>query len=325
MPENPVLFCDRRGSDGPKSYRNYRAGILSQNADGATGEKHTLPFSFLDRRDFKMVKIAVHVFFMSILISNDDGIHAAGIAALAAALQDLDEVYVVAPDREQSASSHSLTLHRPLRIHAHGEHRFSVDGTPTDCVMLAVNKILPAPPRLILSGINHGANLGDDVTYSGTVSGALEGAILGFPAIAVSLVSQNHFDFSLAARFARSLAQVVLEKGLPRGIYLNVNVPGDLVGFRATEENIPFVVTHTGKRDYGSVIFEQQDPRNRPCYWIGGELAGLIRIPGTDCEAILNQHISVTPLQVDITHYPFLEELRHWKLHEFCHSASETP
>jgi 5'-nucleotidase len=265
---------------------------------------------------------------MAILISNDDGIFAPGINALADALkkeEDLfGEVYVVAPDRERSATSHSLTLHRPLRIKELGEKRFSVDGTPTDCVLLAMKTLLPEKPKILISGINHGANLGDDVTYSGTVSAALEGTILGIPSIAISLVGQDRFEFDLAVGFARSLAQSVMVKGLPKGVFLNVNVPGDLVGYSQKDGNLPFSVTHTGKRDYGSVIFEKMDPRNRKYYWIGGDPSGFEKIPGTDCNAVLQKQISITPLQADMTDYRFLEELRHWELHEFCHSTPET-
>ena len=260
---------------------------------------------------------------MSILLSNDDGIHAPGLRALYEGIKDLEEVFIVAPDREQSATSHSLTLHRPLRIHKHDQNEFSVDGTPTDCMLLAINKILPKKPRLIISGINHGANLGDDVTYSGTVSAALEGAIMGIPSIAVSLVGIQKFNFNLATKFVKSLAKKVLEKGLPKGVYLNVNVPGDLVDFTENKD-IPYAITHIGKRDYGSVVVEKSDPRGREYVWIGGDPKGFLKIPGSDCNAILNHLISITPLQVDITHYQFLEELRHWELDDFRHSPSKT-
>jgi len=259
---------------------------------------------------------------MSILVSNDDGISAPGLRALVEVLKAVEEVFVVAPDREQSAASHSLTLHRPLRIREINDHEFAIDGTPTDCVLLAVKKILSQKPNLVVSGINHGANLGDDVTYSGTVSAGLEGAILGIPAIAASLVGIKKFDFSLAARFIKTLSQKVLDQGLPQGVYLNVNVPGDLVDFNQTE-NIPYAITSLGKRDYGSIIVEKTDPRGREYIWIGGDPKGFVRKPGSDCNAVLNHLISITPLQVDITNYRFLEELRHWELNEFRHSPPE--
>src|SRR6266567_9244868 len=158
-----------------------------------------------------------------ILVTNDDGVHAAGLYALAAALDDLGDVYVVAPDREQSTVGHALTLHRPLRVTQMGERRFAVNGTPSDCVNMAVLGFLPETPVLVVSGINHGANLGDDVTYSGTVSAAMEGTILGVPSIAVSLVDGG--DFEVAGRVARLVAMRVLVGGLPGNTLLNVNVP----------------------------------------------------------------------------------------------------
>src|SRR5439155_1720287 len=158
------------------------------------------------------------------------GVPAAGIAALAEALRDLGQVVVVAPDRERSAVSHSLTLHRPLRVEEIGPGRYAVDGTPTDCVNLGVNGILPRRPALVVSGINKGANLGDDVTYSGTVSAAMEGTLLGLPAFAVSLLGRGDFHFEAAARFARRLAAWVLARGLPPDTLLNVNVPTPLDG-----------------------------------------------------------------------------------------------
>lgn len=264
---------------------------------------------------------------MSILIANDDGIASPGIQALAASLRKLDEVYVVAPDRERSAASHSLTLHRPLRIHERGDNAFAIDGTPTDCVLIGVHKILPKRPSLVVSGINHGANMGDDVTYSGTVSAALEAALMGIPAIAVSLVSHKKFDFSLAAQFSFDLAKAVLARPLPMGIYLNVNVPGDLVGFVPSPDmnTLPYEITQLGKRDYGSnLVIEKEDPRGRRYYWIGGNPDGFIKKPGTDCHAVLKHRISVSPLHADLTQYTFLEDLRHWKLDGFNHCTAQS-
>src|SRR5262249_50751575 len=160
-----------------------------------------------------------------ILVSNDDGIHSEGIAALADALRGLGEMVIVAPDRERSAVSHSLTLHRPLRVEELGTGRYAIDGTPTDCVNLAINGILPRRPTLVVSGINKGANLGDDVTYSGTVSAAMEGTLLGVPSLAISLVGRSGFRFDDAARFSARLATWVIERGLPPDTLLNVNVP----------------------------------------------------------------------------------------------------
>src|SRR5216117_2995163 len=187
-----------------------------------------------------------------LLVTNDDGIHAAGLAALAAALDDLGEVHVLAPEREQSACGHALTLHRPLRTHAWGERRHSVNGTPSDCVNLGVLGFLPERPVLVVSGINHGSNLGDDVTYSGTVSAAMEGTLLGVPSIAISLVEGDELE--AAARVARQVAMRVLVSGLPPMTLLNVNVPAAPRGIR---------LTRLGHRVYSEKIVEQTDPRGR--------------------------------------------------------------
>ncbi len=235
---------------------------------------------------------------MIILVSNDDGIHAAGVRALEAALAPLGEVWVVAPDREQSAASHSLSLHRPLRVEPAGPRRLAVDGTPTDCVNLAINGILPERPRLVVSGVNHGANLGDDITYSGTVSAAIEGTLLGVPSIAVSVVMRNGVDFSPAAEFAARLARRILQSGLPADTLLNVNVPAlPLSALRG------YTVTKQGKRRYGDAIVEKVDPRGKKYYWIGGEDLGFIPEEGTDFSAVEAGSISVTPLRLDLTNY----------------------
>jgi 5'-nucleotidase len=243
---------------------------------------------------------------VSILLSNDDGISSPGLAALKESLAPLDEVWVVAPDRDQSAVSHSLTLHRPLRIEQVAEREFTVDGTPTDCINLAINGILRQRPRLVVSGINLGANLGDDITYSGTVSAAMEGTLLGVPSIAVSLVAERRFDdFAAAAAFSRKLCSTVLENRLPPDTLLNVNVPdmaaGDIKGFE---------FTHQGKRRYGDAIVEKLDPRGRKYYWIGGNDMGFVDAEGTDFSAIKRGKISVTPLHLDLTNYSTLPRLR---------------
>ncbi|MCK6555481.1 5'/3'-nucleotidase SurE [Candidatus Binatia bacterium] len=241
---------------------------------------------------------------MSILLSNDDGIAADGLRALREVLADLDEVWVVAPDRDQSAVSHALTLSRPLRIESAGVRAFAVDGTPTDCVNLAVKGILPERPRLLVSGINRGANLGDDITYSGTVSAAMEGTLLGIPSVAVSLVTDNGMDFSAAAAFARQLAISVLRDGLPRDTLLNVNVP-DLPA--ASIEG--FALARQGKRRYGDAIVEKVDPRGKKYYWIGGGEIGFVDAEGTDFSAIQRGLIAVTPLHLDLTNYASLSML----------------
>lgn len=247
-----------------------------------------------------------------ILLSNDDGVLAAGLNAVAAALDDLAEVTVVAPDREQSGASRSLTLDRPLRMRQMGERVFSVDGTPTDCILLAVRGVpgvVRVQPDLIVSGINHGPNLGDDVTYSGTVAAAAEGSLMGIPALAVSLVSWEPAGFDAAARVVRLLVRRLLRAPLPRGTLLNVNIPdrpfGDLRGIQ---------VTRLGRRVYPDVIVAQKDPRGKPCFWIGGEAPSWEPGRQTDFEAISEGYVSITPLQLDLTDHGRLDEVRAWNL-----------
>ncbi len=230
---------------------------------------------------------------------------------LAKALARVGKVMVVAPSGEQSASSHSLTLHRPLRIYKHSPSQFSVDGTPTDCINLAVHTILGKKPDLVVSGINAGANLGDDVHYSGTVSAAVEGALIGIPAIAISLVVSGDRTpyFETAAQFAAKLGRGLLGRKESRPFVLNVNVPNlsprEVRGYRFTT---------LGKRNYGEIIFEKKDPRGRKYYWIGGDDRSFEDLPGSDGNAVQEKRISITPLQVDLTHYALLEEIRHWKV-----------
>jgi 5'-nucleotidase len=247
---------------------------------------------------------------VSILLSNDDGIASDGLLALREALADVDEIWTVAPDRDQSAVSHALTLQRPLRIDPVGPRAFAVDGTPTDCVNLAINGILRGkPPRLVIAGINRGANLGDDITYSGTVSAAMEATLLGVPAIAISLVSRDHFDFTAAAACARRLATAVLRDPLPPDTLLNVNVPegpGDRIKGLA--------LTHQGKRRYSDAIVEKVDPRGKKYYWIGGGEVDFVAAEGTDFSAVHNGFISVTPLHLDLTNYGSLRTLEHLKV-----------
>jgi 5'/3'-nucleotidase len=239
-----------------------------------------------------------------ILVSNDDGIRAAGIRALAAALESVGEVWIVAPDREQSAASHSLSLHRPLRVEQLGPRRFAIDGTPTDCVNLAINGIMPVRPSLVVSGINHGANMGDDITYSGTVSAAMEGTLLNVPSIAVSLAWRDELDFTTAAQFAQRLAKSVLQYGLPRDTLLNVNVPS-----LPASELRGYLVTRQGKRKYGDAIVEKVDPRGKKYYWIGGEDLGFVAAEGTDFTAVEGGYISVTPLHMDLTNYASIAQV----------------
>jgi len=238
-----------------------------------------------------------------VVLTNDDGIHAPGLAALEKALAELGDVYVVAPEREQSACGHALTLHRPLRALKMGERRFAVNGTPSDCANMAVLGFLPETPVLIVSGINHGANLGDDVTYSGTVSAAMEGTILGVPSIAVSLVDGG--DFEVAGRVARLIAMRVLVGGLPGNTLLNVNVPPQRPrGIR---------MTRLGHRVYKEKIVEQADPRGRSHYWIGGGDARWDDLDGTDMGAVHDGYISLTPLHLDLTNHRALVQLADWQ------------
>lgn len=247
---------------------------------------------------------------MLILVSNDDGVYSDGIQTLAKRLQRFAKVVVVAPDREQSASSHSITLHRPLRITPIKKNQYGISGTPTDCITLGVNEILPRRPDLIVSGINRGGNLGDDVHYSGTVSAAMEGAIMGIPAVAVSLVTrQDKPRYMVAANFTAKLVRKLAKNPLPPGVVLNVNVPN--VSYDKIKG---YAFCTLGKRNYGDIIVEKIDPRGKKYYWIGGDETGLDDIPGSDCNAIAARTISITPLNMNLTDYPCLEQIRKWKI-----------
>ena len=236
-----------------------------------------------------------------ILVTNDDGIFSEGIRLLAKALGEMPdvEVFVVAPDREQSAMGHALTLSRPLRMQKVQESWFAVDGTPTDCVNLGVLHLLKDnPPHLVCSGINFGMNLGDDVTYSGTVSATFEGTLLGIPSVAFSQEVAEGFSFEPAARFARHIAGILLAEELPPDLLLNVNVPAVEV------KGVSF--TKLGRRVYKQSVIEKIDPRGRKYFWIAGT-PQWSAAEGTDYEAISNGRISVTPLHLDLTYYPGLE------------------
>jgi len=234
-----------------------------------------------------------------ILITNDDGVYSEGLKLLAAALSEVGEVTVVAPDREQSASGHALTLHRPLRIRRLEERWYSVDGTPTDCVNLAVLWLMKEDrPDLVCSGLNFGTNLGDDVTYSGTVSATFEGTLLGIPSLAFSQEVGEHFSFEAGARFARTLAADLLSEEIPPDLLLNVNVPvGEILGV---------AFTRLGRRRYNQSIVEKLDPRGRKYYWIAGT-PEWDEEEGTDFHALSRGYISVTPLHLDLTDYRGLE------------------
>ncbi|MEK7364813.1 MAG: 5'/3'-nucleotidase SurE [candidate division NC10 bacterium] len=240
-----------------------------------------------------------------VLVTNDDGINAPGLAALAEALAPLGDVYVVAPEREQSTVGHALTLHRPLRVDRLAERRFAVNGTPSDCVNLAVLGLLPAEPTLVVSGINHGSNLGDDVTYSGTVSAAMEGTLLGIPSIAVSLVGPEQGGFGEAGKIARLIAMRTLVEGLPPKTLLNVNVPG------GRPKGIRF--TRLGHRVYKEKMVEEKDPRGKTYYWIGAGPPLWDDREATDIIAVQDGYAAVTPLHLDLTHYAALRRLGDWE------------
>jgi len=234
-----------------------------------------------------------------ILVTNDDGVHSEGIRELAAAVAHLGEVTIVAPIQEASAIGHALTLRRPLRVDPIGPRIFAIDGTPTDCVNLAITHVLGGKPDLILSGINKGWNLGDDVTYSGTVSGALEGALLGIPSIAVSTQCVNdECEFGPSARAAAQVAELVLSRGIPKFTFLNINTPrGALKGFRVTVQ---------AKRNHVTVVSERIDPRQRAYYWIEEGENEWEPHDRSDYQAVRDGYVSITPLQPDMTAYDAL-------------------
>ena len=247
---------------------------------------------------------------MVVLLSNDDGVFSTGMNVLKRFLSEIAEVWVVAPDRERSAASHSLTLHRPLRVKQVEERVFAVDGTPTDAVILGVNKLLPAKPDVVVSGINEGPNLGDDITYSGTVAAAMEGTILGIPSVAFSLALGGYRNFAVAAKVAVSVVKWVLSRGLPEGTLLNVNVPDvkDLSHIRGIRW------TRQGRRVYTDYIYELRDPRGNVYYWIGGFPVDDDPVLGngedTDIAAVKQGFVSITPIKLELTDFGALEEMR---------------
>jgi 5'-nucleotidase len=247
---------------------------------------------------------------MNIMVTNDDGIAAPGIKALAEALLELGDVTVVAPDRERSAAGHSLTLHSPLRVFELRDGWFAVDGTPTDCVNMGIHSLLSSPPDLVVSGINHGGNMGDDITYSGTVAAAMEANLMGIPALAVSLATFGPSDrFPDAARIAVQVVREMIRQGLPSDTFLNLNVP-----------NLPFseikapLITRQGKRSFVGKIVDKTDPRGRKYYWIGSEEPSFMDDAGTDFNAVGSGHSSLTPLHLDLTNHRALDTLKHWQI-----------
>ncbi|UCH34948.1 MAG: 5'/3'-nucleotidase SurE [Armatimonadota bacterium] len=247
---------------------------------------------------------------MRILVTNDDGVHAAGLVALARHLREVGDVTAIAPDRPRSATGHAITLHKPLRMQEvallEGVVGYSTNGTPSDCVLLGMSSLDP-PPDLVISGINQGPNLGEDLTYSGTVSAAMEAAIYGVNAFAISVASFDISSFDAAAKFACQLASIVNEKGLPPDTFLNVNVP-DL----APSAIAGVAVTRQGRRRYHSRVEKRLDPRGRPYYWLGGDLDSQDTDRDSDVGAVAVGMISVTPIHLDLTHHVFLGELGKW-------------
>jgi len=247
---------------------------------------------------------------MKILISNDDGYLAPGINCLATHLAGIADITVVAPERDRSGASNSLTLDVPLRVHLTDNGFYRVEGTPTDCVHLAITGMLEQEPDMVVSGINAGANLGDDVIYSGTVAAAMEGRFLGLPAIAVSLCAlsgHEYTHFETAARVALQLIERLQQHPLPGDTILNVNVPD--LPWAALQG---FEVTRLGNRHKAEAVIKDSDPRGRPIYWIGPAGIEQDAGPGTDFYAIRQHRVSVTPLQVDLTRHGVIDELAAW-------------
>jgi 5'-nucleotidase len=247
------------------------------------------------------------LFQMKILLSNDDGYHAEGLAELARAVSELAETVIVAPDRNQSGSSHSLTLDAPLRVGQTDDGVYFVNGTPTDCVHLAITGLLQTDPDMVIAGINHGSNLGDDVLYSGTVAAAIEGRFLGLPAMAISLLGEEAKHFETASKAACEILRKLKSEPLPSDTILNVNVPDipfeELRGFKATR---------LGFRHRSEAMVRMQDPKGKPVYWVGPAGSGQDAGPGTDFHAVNEGFVSVTPLQVDLTRHDAVANLEEW-------------
>jgi 5'-nucleotidase len=246
----------------------------------------------------------------TILITNDDGIRAEGLKILEGSLSGLGETILVAPENEQSATSHAITLDGPLRIKEYSENRYSVNGTPTDCVLLAVHRILDSKPDLVVSGINHGPNMGEDVTYSGTVAAAIEGNILGIDSIAISITSWDPTSFDAAGKISRCLASRMLDRKRGGEVFMwNVNIPplpeDEIKGIR---------ITKLGSRVYNDSIIKKTDPRGKDYFWIGGGEPGWRSDEKSDFTAVSSGFVSVTPLKVDMTDYKSVIELEQWKL-----------
>ncbi len=250
---------------------------------------------------------------MRIILSNDDGIHADGLRALKEALSPLGEIYVVAPDRERSACGHGITVHSPLRPQEVAmedvEQAWSVDGTPADCVKLGIEALIPAPPDILVAGINLGANLGTDVLYSGTVSAAIEGLINGIPSVAVSLATRKDPDYYQAQEFIKDVIKKISDTGLPQDCLCNINIPN--------QKPKGVLATSLGRRKYENIFHKRSDPKGQPYYWMGGQPRDE-KAPSrckdfiTDTEAIKEGYISVTPVHFDLTDYNSLQHFCQW-------------
>lgn len=246
---------------------------------------------------------------ISILITNDDGIRASGLKALAAVLNNVGIVTVIAPEVEQSASSHAITLNKPLRVHEYGNSWFSVTGSPADCVIMAIYGIMDRRPDIVVSGINHGPNMGEDIIYSGTVAAAIEGYILGIDSMAISVSSRSCRDFDEASRISAYLVKRMIQKTSERKILLNINIPSQkdnkLQGIK---------ITGLGSRVYNDMIVKKEDPRGNNYYWIGGGKPGWKDEENTDFHAVKSGFVSVTPITLSMTDYERMPELEKWDL-----------
>jgi len=243
---------------------------------------------------------------MNILISNDDGVYAPGLAMLYKSMLEIGDVKVIAPDRDRSGASNSLTLIKPIRSRELENGFISVDGTPADCVYLGLRGLLSEQPQMILSGINAGENLGDDILYSGTVAAAMEGRFLGFPAIAISLAGE-HDQYESAGKVVQVIVRQLMNHPLPRDTILNVNVPN-----LPYEEIKGYKVTRLGRRHPSANMIQSKDPRGQPIYWVGAVGREQDAGDGTDFAAINSGYVSITPLEVDLTRYKVLDDLKYW-------------
>lgn len=254
---------------------------------------------------------------MNILVSNDDGIHASGLHALAASLADIGHVTVAAPDRERSAAGHAITMRDPLRavqvsFDITGVRAYAVEGTPADCIKLGIDVLMDDKPDVVFSGINRGANLGTDVIYSGTVSAAIEGAIFNIPAVAMSVTSYEYLDYSAAAVLAADICRTLIEHDMPSNILLNVNIPPMPI-----EEIKGIRITHMGVKRYKNNYEQRYDPRGRPYYWLTGELIEEANDETSDIIAIEQGYVSITPIHYDLTKYDMIKELKRWQIGEW--------